>query len=243
MEKLVVVSDIQIDYQDDESLHAVGKFLRDFQPDTFVLNGDIVDMTALSMFRLTLEQRGSLETQREILRYYLDSWRHTLPDARIIYVMGNHEQRLHNYIDQNAAELAFLKTDELSFEGFADLHRYGIELVRPWGAGFDWHGVLITHGVLYNDNAAKSNLLKEGTSGISGHSHRLGTYYRTNRSGAHMWVQGGCLCRVDGDKPPPNRPGVDDWQQGFVVGYWDHIWNLYPVSITNHHFLFEGKAY
>ena len=244
MDKLVVMSDLQINYQDDKTLGSVFKFLGEFQPQTLVLNGDVIDMTALSHFGMTLEQRASLDVQQQQLGAVLEKLRRTVPEARIVYVMGNHEQRLHDYIDENAAELGFLKGDELSFEKFAGLARYGIELVRPWGNGFDWHGVLITHGSIIRENTAKANLLREGTSGVSGHTHRISSFYKTNRSGSHAWVEGGCLCSIRGAKPPPNTPGVVDWQQGFVVGYWDSgIWNLYPISITSHCFIFNGQLY
>ena len=111
MDKLVVMSDLQINYQDDKTLGSVFKFLGEFQPQTLVLNGDVIDMTALSHFGMTLEQRASLDVQQQQLGAVLEKLRRTVPEARIVYVMGNHEQRLHDYIDEFEAELVFLKGD------------------------------------------------------------------------------------------------------------------------------------
>lgn len=259
--KLVVLSDMQINYQDRQTVAAVHKFLADFRPDTLVLNGDIVDMTALSRFRLTLKQRSELERQRYELRWELASLRETLPDANIVYILGNHEQRLVNYIEDNAPELEFLADDELSFYRFADLdfHHAGlwrampIKLVAPYGEAYEWHGVTITHGTKVVDNTAKASLITEGSSGVSGHTHRMGSYFKTDRSGAHAWFEGGCLCSLRAPhSPPPTLPGVRDWQQGFVVGYGAHgeepehtsqMWNLYPVHITDHKFIWGGQLY
>lgn len=244
MTKLVVVSDLQIGYQDDESLASVSKFLKDFQPDTFVMNGDIIDMTSLSRFALTLEERASLSVQRFGLLNRLVHWRQVMPYAKMVYVMGNHEERLQRYMTENAPELEGL----LNFRTFAGLDEINVTLVEPYGAGYEWpergkHKVLITHGELIRVNTAAANMEVEGGSGITGHTHRLSSHYRTNRTGAHAWYEGGCLCRIDGVVPPA-RPGVQNWQQGFIVGYaTERMWNVYQVSITNHQFVWGGKLY
>lgn len=248
--KLVVLSDMQIDYQDKETLVAVHSFLSDFRPDVLVLNGDIIDMTALSRFRTSLEEKEGLWKQQGELRFELGFLRGLLPKAEMVYVLGNHEQRLADYLADNAPELERVFP---SFEEFAGLDNLNIKLVAPYGAGYDWHGVLITHGTKIVQNTAKSNLDTEGSSGISGHTHRMSSYFKTDRSGAHAWFESGCLCYTAAPQsPPPTLPGVRNWQQGFVVGYGRHEqqeghvekgWNLYPVHITDHRFIWEGKCY
>ena len=246
MDRLVVVSDAQIHYHDAQAIAAVNKFLVNFQPTTFVMNGDMIDCTALSKFKLTLAERQTLGLQRDILRDTLENWRNLMPLAQMVYVLGNHEERLATYMRDNAPELDFLLDDELSFEKFANLDTLDIELVAPYGEAFDWHGLTIIHGERILQNTAKANLLYEGSSGVSGHTHRLSSYYKTDRSGDHVWYESGCLCKRRGaDSPPPSHPGVHDWQQGFIAGYaWGgQRWTVYQVPIVEHTFAWEGQVY
>ena len=249
--KLVVLSDMQIDYEDTKTLSAVHEFVRDFAPDTIVLNGDIIDFTSLSHFRLTLAERTALEYQLDRLEGELHHLRDIAPAARIVYVLGNHEARLADYLVEHAPELAFLgDRGVLSFASITHLADYGVELIEPYGAAYEWHGVTITHGKLIRQNTARANMETEGGSGITGHTHKLGSYFKTDRNGAHGWFESGCLC--DLGATPPAVPGIRNWQQGFIVGYGVHaedtgcvdkVWSLYPVSIVKHRFVFNGKLY
>lgn len=246
MKTMVTVSDLQIPYQDDVTLEVVDEFLADFQPDTFVMNGDINDFAGLSKYRLTLEQRQSVQDELAELQRRLAVWRSIMPNTKMVYIMGNHEARLEAYLVDHAPELEFLSDGELSFANLAGLADLDIELVAPYGAAYDWYGFLITHGTLVRTNTAKANYEKEGSSGLSGHTHRASSFFKTDRSGPHAWYEGGCLCMVDApNSPPPTNPGVNNWQQMIIVGYaWGYNrWNIYPVSITEHEFVWNGKLY
>ena len=82
---------------------------------------------------------------------------------------------------------------------------------------------LITHGDLiraHSSYTAKGMSDKYGGSGIHGHTHRLGSYYRKNYFGIYGWWENGCLCDLN-----PDWITNPNWQQGLY-------WKLRQVRYT-----------
>ena len=50
VKRYVVLSDIQIPFQDDSALEVAYKLIKDIKPDGVILNGDITDCYAISDF-------------------------------------------------------------------------------------------------------------------------------------------------------------------------------------------------
>jgi hypothetical protein len=64
--------------------------------------------------------------------------------------------------------------------------------------------------------SAMAELERNGSSGASGHTHRLGMHYSTTRTGVAVWAESGCLCGLD---PPYAKKGQKmNWQQGLSLG-------------------------
>ena len=253
---IVVFNDLQRDYHDVQSLRAVEHYLEETQPDYLVYNGDIFDFPGLTdKFLRKPEDRfrleHSLEKGREMFAYH----RSLLPTAKFIYIKGNHEERLDNYIEARADELAFLLKDGRGLElgSLIDAPKHGIKMIGPYGEGWEYNGFLIKHGDTSIKYASEKELRDEGTSGMAGHNHRGGSFFKSNRGGAHAWYHNFCLCNLSGPNQPPGykRGGVRDWQQGFSVIHFDNptnhkrrIFNVYPVVITDHRFIApSGIAY
>jgi len=81
---------------------------------------------------------------------------------------------------------------------------------------FVYEHYLFKHGDLVRKFAsytAKGEFDKEGMSGASGHSHRLGQHYVRKRGGFYTWLESGCLC----DLNPEYIEGTADWQQGLSL--------------------------
>jgi predicted phosphodiesterase len=248
METIVILSDQQARYNDVLTERAVNKFLADLQPDILVNDGDLFEFEALSSFRKTLAAQQSVEKDRAAGRLVLERQRSALPNARIILVEGNHEERLTRFLLDQAPALA--DTPALHIPTYLGVSDYNVEYVGPYGAEFNWHSVLIYHGEAvsrHSSYSAKQEMENAGTSGVSGHTHRLGSHYKTDRESAHAWYENGCMCKIVGRGQPPSSKKFrqHNWQQGFTVGYWAarDLWNLYTVSITNHRFVWGGKLY
>jgi UDP-2,3-diacylglucosamine pyrophosphatase LpxH len=77
------------------------------QPDTVVINGDWLDMSEWSD-KFAREPGFFFTTQPALFEchYWLQKLRRTLPNARIVYIEGNHEIRLKNSMTSHLLALA-----------------------------------------------------------------------------------------------------------------------------------------
>ena len=78
-------------------------------------------------------------------------------------------------------------------------------------------------------------------SGMSGHSDRLGDFFRRDRNGSQRWFETGCTCEVSGSVP---GSGSDqDWHQGCaVLTYTDDWFNVELVYIQDGRALWRDKV-
>ena len=120
---------------------------------------------------------------------------------------SNHLARLKRYLWSQAPELHGLRA--LRLENLLQVDKTGLEFKEI----FRFNNFLFKHGDIVRKHSgytAKAEFDKEGVSGASGHTHRLGVYYTTKRSGKYVWLECGCLCTL---RPEWIR-GVPDWQHG-----------------------------
>ena len=246
-EKIVICSDHQARYDNRQLEISFLKFLRDFQPNAIVVNGDLFDFEALSKFPTSLKNRTSLNEDVKAGRSILRHYREACPQADIYLIEGNHEARLDKYLVSRAPELCGIPG--LNITTFLGLEELGVEYVGPYGRGVDWNGVLILHGNRVSIHAAysaKAEFLDAGTSLVMGHTTRIGAYYLTDRRGTHAAFEDGSMTNIDPEKAPPSMrgPRQNNWQNGFMFGYaQNRLWNLYQVSVTDNSFIWNGKLY
>ncbi len=214
------ISDIHIPYHDPHAWELVLNIAESLRPTVINILGDALDFCILSMFDKSTEQIKDGQLQEN-----LDQWFHMVMQlkrrvigCKLRYLPGNHEDRLRRYLMRNpelyglrALELpALMRLDELGIEYFD----YEIQIVP---------GLLVgKHGdVVRRDSAfsAKGELEKEkhSVSTITGHTHRLGTFYVRHRHGVIKAHENGCLCLLN----PQYIKGIPNWQQGCtLVTHW-----------------------
>ena len=111
-ERVGVLADIHIPYHDNVALETALSYLDEFKPNTIVLLGDMLDFYKVSRFTKKIG-RHSVGSELGQGRMFLQNLRYRFPGAKIIYLEGNHENRLERYILENAAEIADLMEDLL----------------------------------------------------------------------------------------------------------------------------------
>ena len=91
------------------------------------------------------------------------------------------------------------------------------------------HGDIIRKWSSYT---ARGEQEKEGMSGASGHSHRLGQFYHTVRGGKYTWMECGMLCSTDQEYLEGR---IADWQLGIgLVIFWGTHYRAIPIPIIDY---------
>jgi predicted MPP superfamily phosphohydrolase len=186
--EVIVGSDFHSWFVDPFALRVFLDTISMVQPDVVVLNGDVFDFPQISRHR-KLPGHFSLNLQDEIdygREHILKAVRKAAPKAEILFVIGNHEYRLVNYLADTAPEFASLRT--LKFGDLFGLDELEIGLVvrQNFLAPYDkqkkrelqenWvvigNTLVATHGISCAKFAADEQLKRYQKSGTSGHTHR-----------------------------------------------------------------------
>jgi len=153
---------------------------KQFKPQIIVLNGDILDGARVSRHGSILGQNAPKLT-KEIEA--ATAWIDTLYRAKHrIWTMGNHDQRVDNYLANNAPELddyAGRLSDRFSDWTFC------------WATHINT--VEIRHRFRSGIHAGWNSALHSGISVVTGHTHQLQITAVRNRNGSHWGVECGML--------------------------------------------------
>lgn len=209
--KFVVISDIHYPYQDDKAVKCVLHFIQNNDIDTIILNGDILDFYDVSSFDKEPDRINSLQREINITARLFKKLRDIKPKARIVFIKGNHENRLERYLKKHP-ELYSL--DVLKLPNLLNLKKYNIEYSDK---GIKLGSLKIIHGDMvrkFSGYTARGELEKHDSSGISGHTHRGGVYYYKTPERYLAWFESFCLCDLN-----PEYVQEPNWQQGFLYGY------------------------
>lgn len=241
IELSVFLNDLHCPYNDVKTERMVIRFIKDIQPSHVFLNGDMIDFYQISKFDKDPNRTLQLQDDIDELLHFLESLREAIPEAKIVYTEGNHEHRLHRYLCAHP-ELFNLKV--LQPDKLLGLGQFDVEWV-PQDKTYVHHGFVITHGDVvrkHSGYSAKGMYEKYGTSGISGHTHRVGIYRHRNFASDHMWVENGCLCELE----PDYVVGTVDWQQAISVGQFiegEKRFQIDQLQIIKHKMLYRGVLY
>jgi hypothetical protein len=218
----VVYGDVHFPHQDQAALEILYAVIKDVRPDIIVNLGDTADCYTISAYDKDPQNIHGLQDEIDLVRAHLHQVAQLAPQAQRYYLEGNHEDRLRRLIwtlPGTASELARLRAFQqaMTWPNLLDLDEIGWTWVES--AGQTHHKILpriITkHGDIvrrWSGMSAKGEWERYGQSGISGHVHRMGRFYTSDRNGAHTWVEAGCLCDTD-----PRYTRDPNWQNGLVV--------------------------
>lgn len=239
---------------DRKGIDAVIKLAQDWQPDVVVLLGDMLDLAQWSMkYPRPPEYRQT--TGATINELYLDLCRirEACPNSEIIWLEGNHEQRIQRALTEILPESIHLAPagetqPALCIERLLHLDDLGIEYIKPFPADYWlWDCIQITHGEGHGKGVTTKLAKTKSYSMVKGHGHGLelscSRVEHPQGSKNITVMQPGCLCRIDGAVPGVSpRP---NWQHGVGFGILDkqgqeHLW---AAPIHDGKLYFEGKVY
>lgn len=222
-DKVVSLTDWHIPHHDERIIELELSFCKEEQPEFIVLH-EIHDFYDVSKYDKNPKRVKKLQDELDIADEYLGRLREYCPKATIIFLNSNHLDRLRKYLWRNP-ELEGLRA--LEIENLLNLEKHNIQFKDHWV----YKDVLFKHGDIvrkFSSYTARGEFEKEGMSGVSGHTHRLGIYFHRLRGGSYMWIESGCACKLDAEY----IEGIANWQHGFSLIAFDRKGrHFYPTVI------------
>lgn len=220
----LIGSDLHFPYHHRGAFEVFLKLAAEMQPDELVLAGDIFDWPQISKYLRKPSENRPLQDDLDACRQdILAPLNAAAPDATKRLLLGNHEHgRWQRYLWDRAPAISSLNC--LTLESLIGLAEMGwVYQEHEW---WPTDALCVTHGWRHTNQlgggsaaSARKQFLDMGCSGASGHTHRLGSYFRQDRSGYYTWCEIGCLCdwrmmQAAGvtSSSTPTRP--EDWHTG-----------------------------
>jgi hypothetical protein len=210
----IIINDVHVPYHDHKALATVVDFALDYKPNFIYINGDFIDFYQLSRFvkdRRLRDTAGELEMARGILWSLKD-----LFDVPIYYKIGNHCDRLENYLRINAPEL--LGIEDFEIQSLLRFGEMGITKVESrqkcmMGKLAVFHGHEFGHQVFSPVNPARGLYMKAKHSSAVGHHHRTSEHTEKDIADevTTTWSIG-ALCGLHPEYLPFNN-----WNHGFAT--------------------------
>ncbi len=210
--RALVLSDVHIPFHDLRPTVAALRHGKKLGCDLVLLNGDIADFFSVSRWESDPRKRN-LADELKAVREFLAAVRDGFPKARIIYKLGNHEERWERYLSVKAPEL--LGVEDFRFDRILDLAALGIEVVsekRPIVLGKlnIIHGHEIRFNISNPVNPARGYFLRAKAHVLGGHLHQTSQHSEKtlDQKVVAAWSTG-CLCDLHPDHAP-----VNNWNHG-----------------------------
>jgi len=210
----VFFSDVHFPFQDKRAWELTLKIVRKVKPELVWIGGDFVDFYAVSRWDKRPDRKLRLQEEIDAAVGGLKSLRKaTGQAARIVWQVGNHEERFIKYLWGSAPELSGLQC--LQFEELFALKSLGVEFINDYrakavGALWHLHGDKAPGGSV---NPARGKIAQIHDNIIFGHHHKFQVEYQRD---LNRVVRGafanGCLCGLEPEYAPFN-----DWSQGVSV--------------------------
>ena len=202
-----ILSDVHIPYHDEQALAAAVAYLRKRKPDVLLLNGDFADFYTISRYTKNPKKRN-FKREVKLLRDGLSWLRSQFVSSRIVYKLGNHDERYDHWLWNHAVEICDLPNTRLP--AILGAKKLGIEFVgdkRPVMAGklAVFHGHELTSGPFIPAMPSRSAFLRTTASVMVGHHHRTSTHTQPNWKHEEIvcWSVG-CLADLNPEYHPVN---------------------------------------
>jgi hypothetical protein len=242
-EYAVVGSDFHFGTHDEKCIDIFLQVVEDIRPKIIILNGDTMDMLAISKYPKDIAKKWSLLDERLAYYKFLDNLLRVSGGAKIYETVSNHsgqsiDGRWRRYLSERLGELATLPdiVDKLSYQNvFMGEYQQYVEHVDY----VDLNGLIVTHGTTVRKNggaSARGEIDKWNASILHGHTHRIGSTAQRipaigNRPEKQIFgFEGGCMCSLDA----AYGSGAMNWQQGFnIIGLGGDTFSMEQVMIQN----------
>lgn len=235
--KGLIISDLHFPYQDNKAITEALKYGLEKKVNFILINGDLIDFAAISRHEKDWRQRKPHE-EFEAARKFLNTLRKAFPNAKIIFKLGNHDERWEKWLYVKAPEL--FDDPEFKLEVRLRLGELKIDIVKDKqpikiGKLTVLHGHELAGGS-GGVNPARAAFLKTLDSVLIGHFHKTSQHTEASMYGDILSVNSqGCLCGMN-----PHYMPINKWNHGFC--YVEH--NLKTGDYLLHNLkIIKGKVF
>jgi hypothetical protein len=211
------LADVHFPFQHGPALEVTYQLIEEAQPDIIVVGSDAFDFAMLSHFSHDADLN---ESEPDVLKEAERYWREFIlrirlvaPNAILVWIWGNHDQRLMKYLNDEAPKLRIT-----TMEKFVEIVRCDGEVLYIGYTDYVRIGPLVVqHGYRTALNAAKNQLLDAGgqISTMAGHVHRTSEYEVRGEDFTVRSIVSGCLTNYP-HYQKGRRQGAK-WQLGTCV--------------------------
>lgn len=179
-ERVVVISDTQIPFDDRPALAGLIRFIGDTQPSRVVHIGDLMDYPTPSRWTKGTAEEFSKRIKpdsEQAKRRFLEPLRKVY-DGEVLVHEGNHDRRPFDYLERYAPALTEY-ADQFRFQNLLDFDGFGIQVapefykIAPGWVSTHGHrgGIRLTQKAA---DTAYNAMMRFNSSVIIGHTHRQG---------------------------------------------------------------------
>ena len=206
--RVLIISDLHFPYQNNKAIELALDYGKSKKVDCILINGDLIDFANISRHEKDFRAR-SIAEEFEAVRVFLKTLRLHFPKTKIVFKLGNHDERWEKFLYAKAPEIFDVSDFQLEILlRFGELKIDVVKDKRPVRLGklTALHGHELAGGGAGGVNPARATFLKTIDSVIVGHYHKTSQHTETTLSGEVISVNSvGCLCDLNPLYMPINK--------------------------------------
>lgn len=187
------------------------KLIKKHKPDIVVMNGDAFDGASISRYAKAGYDTFRPPTVKEELEAVADRLgeiEKVAGNAKLIFTMGNHDQRFEGKLVTQAPE--FQGVPGFSLKDYLPRWLFCMSVMVN-------KNLMIKHRYHNGLHATYNNAMKAGTSMATGHLHRLQATIVSDYNGSRWGIDTGTLCETEGDQMAYGENNPANHCSGFAV--------------------------
>lgn len=233
--------DTHCPFHDPKAVEVAIQIAADFKPHEIVFLGDYQDCYCVGQYTQDPEKNFNLLSEElEEGKELLGAIVRRSKARSVVYLEGNHENRIARYIATYGPRLGGLQSIP-EILGISRGWKY-----LPYGQKGHYRcgNWVITHGTLCTKYSAAAMVAKYGCNVLFGHVHKIQRFQTSNFAGEAMT---GLTCGWLGDKERAAEyvKNVADYSHGLALGWWRKSGRgvIQAIPIENYEAVVDGKAY
>ena len=253
----------------DVALQITAVLEEEYGVDDIINLGDTLDLPNFGKYMQEESMQNSVNESLRAGHAFFAGQRAASPNARIVYLEGNHDCRMERYLrDKAPAARNVRRVNDDEFPVISMPHLLAFDELRveyaggyPAGHIYLNENLIAIHGTKAQSNGSTAYKYINANPHVTtlfGHSHRFELAYKTHSTMNGPKQNGGfspgCLCRIDG-AVPSYKGGInmdekpvqqwENWQQGMGLVWYKTTgeFSIEPVHIMDGWAIYSGQEF